>query len=78
MRTRCYTRAGVCFTDTSQKCYIPPLPPSPGLSLVQVEASGSEGNVDEAQSLMRHAEQLKRDKERMLEKKVCALVCIQV
>ena len=41
---------------------------------MQVEVCGSEGNVDEAQSLMKHADQLKRDKERMLEKKVCAFV----
>ena len=44
--------------------------------VVQVEVSGSQGQVDHAQSLMMRAEQLKRDKERMLEKKVCMCVCV--
>ena len=53
--------------------------PSPGPCCgVQVEVCGSEGLVDEAQSLMKHAEQLKRDKERMLEKKVCVHACVSM
>lgn len=41
-----------------------------------MEVSGNQGQVDHAQSLMMRAEQLKRDKERMLEKKVCMYVCV--
>lgn len=50
--------------------YRPSIPSPVPCMVVQVEVCGSQGLVDEAQSLMKHAEQLKRDKERMLEKKV--------
>ena len=60
-------------SDTDQFCVPPPTHPPPCM-VVQVEVSGNQGEVDYAQSLMMRAEQLKRDKERMLEKKVC--VCV--